>query len=187
MVFRRRRPNEPLGQIKTRVKFCEWTIDLVDDLRPYIGSGPTTIGLFALSRDGRESSLERDCGEVKGIVVALSTHAQVAVDGFAVTDVQRRERLGIRASRERQTVILAGAFGIDLPRPAPQSTPLLLPATVTHVNARAARGRTNCRKRPTTARRGGCSRRVRRGPGEDAAHNQIGHLAQRGKVWSNAY
>lgn len=45
-VFRRRRPEEPLGQIKSRVKFCEWTIDLVDDLGPHIGPGPTTIGLF---------------------------------------------------------------------------------------------------------------------------------------------
>jgi hypothetical protein len=46
-VFRRRRPTESLGQIKSRVKFCEWTIDLVNDLRPCIGAGPTTIGLFA--------------------------------------------------------------------------------------------------------------------------------------------
>jgi hydroxymethylpyrimidine pyrophosphatase-like HAD family hydrolase len=46
-IFRRRRPDRPLGPETTRIAFCEYTARNVDDLLPHVQSGATQIGVFA--------------------------------------------------------------------------------------------------------------------------------------------
>lgn len=46
-IFRRRRPDRPLGREVTRVAFCENVAENVDDLLPYVREGATQIGAFA--------------------------------------------------------------------------------------------------------------------------------------------
>ncbi len=46
-IFRRRPPDRPLGRETTRVAFCEYTAENVDDLMPHVRDGATQIGVFA--------------------------------------------------------------------------------------------------------------------------------------------
>ena len=43
-IFRRRRPDRPRGPETTRVAFCEYTAENVDDILPHVRSGATQIG-----------------------------------------------------------------------------------------------------------------------------------------------
>ncbi len=93
-IVRRRRPDEPLGRETTRVAFCEYTAENVDDLSPWIDGGVTQIGVF-----GRqiEAALEVLASEpvctlrffdAETLSGAVFVHAQ-ASKGDALTAVLR--------------------------------------------------------------------------------------------------
>lgn len=56
-IFHRSRPDRPVGRESVRVKFCEYAIDVVEDLLPLLSEGATQVGTFTRSFNGALEAL----------------------------------------------------------------------------------------------------------------------------------
>lgn len=56
-IFHRSRADRPVGRETVRVKFCEYAVEVVDDLLPLLGEGATQVGIFTKSFNGALETL----------------------------------------------------------------------------------------------------------------------------------